>query len=201
MTGRRARTLASTHLNLDQLSELAEQALGLVTDSQVGGLEARAFAHLATCDLCQELLGDMSALLAGEVRWEPASLTGYRAVAFSPCALPEALQSPEPTERLAADDDDGQLGLAAVIRQRLLSDDRQVDLLVYENFEDDSCFLFPHAIGTVDQSKVFFYLPPGMIRPWPDSGFFKFPRYTCDAVDWTRVKLLYPAESDGEETS
>jgi hypothetical protein len=186
------------HLEMDQIAALAEQALGIADAAFALDLGYDAFVHLMDCDECRQTFAELTAALVGQPL--EGSLDHYRVVPFVPSITPAHLEEPEVEDLLAAEDEDLGSSLPAMQQRRvLLSADGEVELRIAERPADDSCRIYPFARGTeVDPTSVTFYLPPGVVRPWPQgaAGNFRYPRYAYDAVDWpAEIKLLYPIET------
>jgi hypothetical protein len=170
--------------------------LDISPDIGLDRLAYRAFGHLTECESCRRDVATLKAILCGEpVDGEgetEASLTRYRVVPFVPSvpAIPPLEQWSEPS--LAAQTESVLDRLPAFNASRVLrSEDGGVELTVTENLRDDTCRVYVKAKHPLDRSAVAFYLPPGVICPWPARSWFDYPRFTFKAVDWTQTKLLY----------
>lgn len=191
------------HLDIDQIAELAEHALGIADAGPAADMGYEALVHLMGCDECRQAFTELTSTLAGQPL--EVSLDRYRVVPFFPAITPAHLEEPEVEELLAAQDEDITDTLPATRRRRvLLSADGEVELRIAERVEDGTCRVYPFVNGTeVDAKSVSFYLPPGVVHPWPQgpSGNFRYPRYAYDAIDWPgEIKLLYPIEASEPET-
>jgi hypothetical protein len=207
-----------SHLDIEQLLALAEQALGEEPVPVLGpedvspraraetpGMEAtaavgdRELMHLLQCEECRRDLGRVSTMLAGAETWEPESLGGYRAVSFVKTPVPSHLR---PLRRLKnAADADGLAQIGADVEPLfcLRSEDGAVEILVSVEYESDILRLELRNLGEIDEETARLYVPPGMIVPWPETGELVYPRYTAEGIDWSTIKLLYPADRSSSD--
>jgi hypothetical protein len=186
----------SEHLDEASMSEFAMSALGIVEETGQSRLGYRLFAHLADCAECRRAVSELSAILAGEtdgsLELSRSSLEGYRSVPFAPSLpvvppmehdldLSMAAETESILERLPA--------FAAT--RKLRSEDGMVELTVTENLRDDRCRVYVTAKGDCHRGALAFYMPPGVVCPWPEQSYFEYPSFTFRTVDWSKVRLLY----------
>ncbi len=185
----------TSHLQDREIFAVVELALGISQNPDSGPIAWERFEHLATCEECRDQVGELSAIVAGE--GIETTIPEGRIVDFLPTTTPGYLQLEEPEELLAAAHEDLAtiVPLGAAGQQTLQSADNQVQLSVRHFPADHTCRVYPAVVGSVKPSEISFLMPPGVVCPWPDRSYFRYPGEAYEAVDWKQVKLIYPTSS------
>ena len=212
--------MSSEHLSsarLDDLARLAQDAEP-ATPGAESPVDIEALFHLTACSACRARLAAASSALArfdeadagtdDDLDREDADdscplddledvLEDYVVVDLEPCGVERSSLTSLTMQPAAAPARISSIGPARDRARAFRSTDEKLRVDVREDSHDDACYVYLLPEPDLDRETVRLYVPPGLVKRWPESGYFRYPRYTFDAVDWSEMKLLYPRRLEG----
>jgi len=216
--------MSSEHLSsarLDDLARLAQDAEPAAPGAE-SPVDIEALFHLTACSACRARLAAASSALA---RFDEANagpdagadddldredaedscplddledvLEDFLVVDLELCDVERSGLSEARLRTAASPTRIASIGPARDRARAFRSTDEKLRVDVREDSLDDACYVYLLPEPDLDRETVRLYVPPGLVKRWPESGYFRYPRYTFDAVDWSEMKLLYPRRLEG----